>query len=223
MTTSTKSRRSVSAFCMVGLITLMAAPATFAQSGQERIPGRIDFAAADLPTAKVELPLTNGVFGDLFGLGDAALAGVTSALSDSDNHREASEAMMFAAKQVNEFRTAIPLAKEVIREVRVRVYEDGLDFSDLTSRFKDQLTDADWQPVARIQDNNTSVHISLLRRDGALRGVFVLMAEKDATVLANLVCDASPEKIEQLANVITKIGLDTGLRQELQQFAERMK
>lgn len=220
--TNNPARRNFPACFTFGLIALMAAPAAFAQSEQEQIPGRIDFAAADLPTATVEVDLTNGVFGDLFGLGDAALAGVTSALSDSDNHHEASEAMMFAAKQVNEFRTALPLAKEVIREVRVRVYEDGQDFSDLASRFTDQLKDADWQQVAKVQDGDTSVHVSLLRSEGALRGVFVLVVEDETAVLANLVCDASPEKIEQLARVLTKIGLDTGLRKELQRFVERM-
>ncbi len=220
MTTRIRSTQSLPALFMFALIALVASPAAFAQS--EKIPGRIDFAAAELPTAKVEIDLTNGVFGDLFGLGDAALAGVTSALSDSDNHHDASEAMMFAAKQVSELRTVMPLAKDVIREVRVRVYEDSQDFSSLSSRFKNQLEDGDWQQVARVHDDGTSVHVSLLRKDGALRGVFVLVVDDEATVLANLVCDASPEKIEQLANVLTKIGLDTGLRKELQRFVEQM-
>ena len=130
--------------------------------------------------------------------------------------------MKFAAKQINEIRTVLPLAKEVIREVRVRVYEDGQDFSSLSGRFADQLKDGDWQQVAMIHDDDTSVHVSLLGQDGALRGVFVLLVDGEATVLANLVCDASPEKIEELANVITKIGLNTGLRKELQRFFEQV-
>ena len=191
----------------------------FAQSTP--LKGRVDFDG--LPPANVEVNLTDGVFQDLFGLGDAALAGVTSALTDSSNHHESSESMMFVAKQVDELRNLFPLVKDVIHEVRIRVYEDEQPVSDLSSRFRDQLKADRWHQIAKIRDDDTSVHVSLLRQEGSIRGVFVMVSDDDATVLANLVCDASPDNVTQLANLLTKIGLDTGLRKEMEQFVQRMK
>ena len=43
--------------------------------------GRLDFEAANLPTANVEVDLSQAMFKDLFGIGDAAIAGVAEASS----------------------------------------------------------------------------------------------------------------------------------------------
>src|SRR4051794_34519674 len=42
--------------------------------------GRLNFEEAKLPPANVEVDLSQGMFQDLFGIGDAALAGVAETL-----------------------------------------------------------------------------------------------------------------------------------------------
>ena len=190
--------------------------------GPQSAPGYIDFRAAALPPASVEVDLTHGIFGDLFGLGDAALAGAMTAFTDSSGSNEATEATRFAAKQLGELRSVLPLAKDVIREVRVRAYREQHVFSEMAAQFDSQLKTGNWQCILRVRDGKMAANVSLLRSNGTIQGVFILASERDKTILANVVCDISPEKAEKLAAAITKIGLDAGLRKELERKLKQL-
>ena len=98
------SRRSLSQTAVATL--LLYACAALAQA-QEAAPteaaplGRIDFARADLPPANVELDLSQGMFNDLFGIGDAAVAGVADALlKAADANRGGAEGTRMAAEKL---------------------------------------------------------------------------------------------------------------------------
>src|SRR5690348_520564 len=56
---------------------------TPARAAENRPPGRLDFEAANLPEANVEVDLSQDMFHDLFGIGDAAIAGVAETLMKS--------------------------------------------------------------------------------------------------------------------------------------------
>jgi hypothetical protein len=177
---------------------------------------RIDFASANLPPATVEVDLSQEIFSDLFGLGDAAVSGVVEALVQS-NEAQNSQATEIAAEQLAAAREIIQLAKEVVREVHVRVYEDFAKqenaTADLASRFDSQLDSGKWDSVVKVRDGNDSAHISMLRVEGSILGIFVVVADGNDIVLANIVCDVSPENIKQLTATATKIGLKNGLQQ----------
>ena len=86
--------------------------------------GRIDFDAADLPPATVEVDLSQGMFGDLCGIGDAAIAGVSETLLESAKDDSNAQGTRMAAEQLAAARQVMQLAADVVREVRVRVYEE---------------------------------------------------------------------------------------------------
>jgi hypothetical protein len=176
--------------------------------------GRIDFERANLPPANVEVDLSQGTFANLFGIGEAAVAGVAEALTGSGGDGDRAEVNRMAAEQLNAVRQIISLSSKVIREVRVRAYEDLAE--DLSSRFDGPLREGQWEKVAVVREDNESARIYVKRDGDAVRGIFVMAGGNDGQILVNVVCDLSPENIKQLTSTATKIGLENGLDQSLQ-------
>jgi Domain of unknown function (DUF4252) len=183
--------------------------------------GRIDFAAAQLPQAKVEVDLGPEMFSDMFGLGDAAVAGIAESLLESAGTQQGSEASKLAAEQLAAVQQILQLAKEVVYEVRVRVYESVIDDSGnataFAARFDEQLRVEKWDNVVRVQEDANTVRVSLVRKEGAIRGAFVVASDGENMVLANVVCDISPENVKKLSAAATEIGLQNGLQQVLEE------
>jgi hypothetical protein len=182
--------------------------------------GRIDFSEADLPPATIEVDLSQGMFHDLFGIGDAAVAGVAETLLQQAERNNGAEGTRMAAQQLAAARQVMQLAADVVREVRVRVYSDlpegGARPDAVTSKFDEQLTRGDWDNVVRVREDDNIVRVSMLRDNGAVRGVFVIVAENDELVLANVVCDVSPENAKKLTTAAARIGLENGLGQMIE-------
>ena len=218
---------SLGAFAAVVFYVAAAAPAQESERRESRPTGHIDFAAADLPPANIEVDLSQGMFRDLFGIGDAAVAGVAETLLASAEENRGAEGARLAAEQLAAARQIMQLAAEVVREVRVRVYEDLPEGSarpeEMAGKFDDQLSQGEWDNVVRVREDEASVRVSLLREDGAIRGVFVVAAENDELVLVNVVCDVSPENAKRLTSAAAKIGLENGLQQVIEMKMREMK
>jgi hypothetical protein len=201
---------------------LVAPAAAWAQAAGQA--GHIDFSSVDLPPATVEVDLSQEIFGDLFGLGDAAIAGVIQSLTQASD-AQGSEATQFAAGQLAAAREIIQLAKKVVREVHVRVYENLADEEhsavDLAARFDKQLSSGQWDSIIKVRDGNDSAHVSFQRVEGSVLGVFVVVADGNDIVLVNVVCDVSPENVKQLTAAATKIGLENGLRKVIEHQLKR--
>jgi hypothetical protein len=109
----------------------------------------------------------------------------------------------------------------------VRVYSDLPEGNDLTahvtSKFDNQLREGNWDNVARVREDDDLVRVSVLRSDGAIRGVFVIVAERDEMVLANVVCDVSPENAKKLTSAAARIGLENGLGQVIEMKMREVK
>jgi hypothetical protein len=213
--------RRAGCFGAIAAIVFCSVTAANAQESDERRgpAGRIDFSQADLPPATVEVDLSQGMFHDLFGIGDAAVAGMAETLLQSSENGE-SEGTRMAAQQLAAARQIMQLAAEVVREVRVRVYSDLPESSArpeaITSKFDEQLRDGDWDNVVRVREDDNTVRVSLLRENGAVRGIFVIVAERSELVLANVVCDVSPENAKKLTAAAARIGLENGLAQMIE-------
>lgn len=218
---------SLGAFAAVLFYALTAAHAQDSDARSSEPTGRIDFSEADLPPATVEVDLSQGMFNDLFGIGDAAVAGVAETLLESAKQNDGAEGTRLAAEQLAAARQIMQLASDVVREVRVRVYsdlpEDSVKPEALASKFDGQLNEGKWDNVVRVREDDSSVRVSLLREDGAVRGVFVIAAEEDEVVLANVVCDISPENAKKLTSAAAKIGLENGLQQVIEMKMRAMK
>src|SRR3954468_8381406 len=181
--------------------------------------GRIDFEAANLPPANVELDLSQNMFSSVFGISDAAIAGVAETLAKAAKGEHA-EGTKLAADQLAAARQVVGLVGKVVHEVRVRAYEKSAD--DLFSRLEKQLSSDNWERVALARKGNESARVYAIYRDNAIRGVFIIASKHDGQALVNVVCDLSPDNVKSLTAAVTKIGLDNGLQQQIEMKMRRM-
>jgi hypothetical protein len=206
-------RRAGMIAAMAGLMFYTAiAQAKPPESGDAAI-GRIDFDGANLPPANVEVDLSQGMFGNLFGIGDAAVAGVSETLMKSTKGEHA-DAMHMAADQLAAVRQIIGLSGKVVREVRVRAYEKMQE--DLSSRFDKQLRNGEWEKVVVLRKGDENARVFIISRNDSIRGAFVMAGGHDGQVLVNVVCDISPDNVKSLTSAATKIGLDNNLEQMIE-------
>jgi uncharacterized protein DUF4252 len=222
------ARRAGSAGAVAAVLFCFIAAAPAQESTAERSgdSGRINFEAAKLPPATVEVDLSQGMFSDLFGIGDAAVEGVAETLLQSAE-RNGGEGTRMAAEQLAAARQIMQLASEVVREVRVRVYDQDSDSAampeNVAAQFDGQLREGNWDNVVRVREDDAAVRVSLLRDAGTIRGVFIVAGERNDLVLANIVCDISPENVKKLTSAAAKIGLENGLQQMLEVQMREMK
>ena len=184
-----------------------------AESSTSDVVGRIDFSEAGLPPANVELDLSQGMFGALFGIGDAAIAGVAAGFAKSSTG-ESSEGTPVVAEKLAAARQIIELANKVVREVSVRAYEKSP--GDLSSHFDAQLKSGNWKQILLVRKGDENARVSVIRRDNSIRGIFVVAGGRGGEALVNIVCDISPDNVKDLTSAATKIGLDNGLRQAIE-------
>jgi hypothetical protein len=190
-------------------------------------PGRIDFNEANLPAATVEVNLSQGMFGDLVGLGEAAIAGVAETLRQSAGAGRGSEGTRIAAEQLAAAQQLVQLVQGIVHEVRVRVYEDfpkeSVDADSLMTHFDNQLRSDNWENIVKVRDGKDSVRVSLLRKNGAVLGAFVVASDGRSLVLANVVGDVSPANVKKLTSAAAKIGLENGLQQVLDLKMQKLR
>src|SRR5262245_49446149 len=92
------------------LCTFTSAYAQAEEAASQAPIGRLNFEAANLPEANVEVDLSQEMFRDIFGIGDAAIAGVVEALQKSPDQGDAAKATQMAAQQAEALRQIIQLA-----------------------------------------------------------------------------------------------------------------
>ncbi len=183
--------------------------------------GRIDFKSLKLPEATVEVDLSQDMFHDLFGIGDAAISGVAETLLKSTGNSDSAHSTKMAAEQLQAARQVVQLAGNVVHEVRVRVYDHfakaGGDPQELFKAVSGQLEASKWETLVRVHDHDSIVRVAAIRGDGAIKGLFVIVNDHENVVLANVVCDVSQENVKKLTSTATKIGLDNGLAEQIAQ------
>jgi hypothetical protein len=209
-------------------LAFIALPAR-AQSGDRDGPGRagrIEFDFADAPVANVEVDLDEDTLSAFTGIGKAAIQGVVESLVESHQGSDDS-AVEKSAEHLRAANDIFETASNVIREVRVRVYENLSEQSQsarasMVEHYHKKLEGTDWDRVVRVRDGETSVVVCVSRSGEAIHGVFVMVSEPDDLVMANVVCDLTPEKIKQVTSQATKIGMEVGLENAIEQAIARM-
>lgn len=187
---------------------------------EKNVTGRIDFEGADLPPANIEVDLSQGMFSDLFGIGDAAIAGIADTLSQNSDGNKHPEATQVAAEQLEAARQILNLAGNVVREVRVRGYEEMPE--GVVSYFDSKLNDDQWETLVRVRKGDENARVSLLRQQGAVRGIFVIASDGNGLIVVNAVCDISPDNVKKLTTAATRIGLENGLAQAINEKMQKM-
>jgi hypothetical protein len=177
----------------------------------EPVPeGRLDFEAAKLPAANLEIDLSQDTFRSLFGISDAAIAGVAETLFKS-GESEKGKSKNLSAEQLDAVRKIVELSGKFVREVRVRAYEslpeNTDDVDSLLKPLDGQLKAGKWETVVRMRSDDDMLRVAVLQKDGSIRGLFVAATNGDEIAVVNIVCDISPDRIKPLTAAIAKIGM----------------
>lgn len=202
-----------------------------AQAAAQDAPARAAAARVDFdhpgsgsPTVEVDLPA--GMLSDLVGLGDAAVAGVAEALNGAQLSGDVQAEVKLAHEQLAAIRAIVASLQGAIGEVRVRVYDGDSDApvnaAAITEHYAQKLQGSAWDKIVSVRENDDSATVFLVRDAGAVKGVFVVVADGSDLVLANVLCDVSPERIKQITQQAASIGLELGGEQALRELAREL-
>jgi hypothetical protein len=169
----------------------------------------------------VEVDLSEGMMLALSGIGQAALNGVAEAIVESDQENPAPEIAQ-SAEHLRAVNQMVSELTSAVHEVRVRVYDNLSDVAadtraGMIRHYSEQLGNSSWDSIVRVNDHGSLVNVNVLRSEGAIRGIFVLVSEQDHLVMANIVCELTSERIKQVAHGATLIGMKFGLDKAIQQ------
>jgi Domain of unknown function (DUF4252) len=206
-------REVLSGAALVCLIVVGAKAEDAAAKGKTL--GDVEFDCPNAPKAMVQIDLNQGLFADMFGIGDAAIAGVAEAL-DKATETKHGENDATTAAAVDAARQIVHLCGEVVKGVQVRVYEPkdkSQSIEKLTAYYEQKLKEQQWETIARVQDDDDMVVVSAIRAGGAFKGVFVIATDGDDLVLTNVVCDISRDNVKKIASAVTKSGLQVQVGQ----------
>ena len=188
--------------------------------------GRVEFDHPGGATPAVEVDLPAGLFGDIIGLGDAAISGVAEALLKAPTADEGTKAdVKIATDQLAAIRTIIGSVQGAVGEVRLRVYKnaEGLDAGAIAEHYSAKLNGSAWNKIVHVRDGDKCATVFLMRQNGAIRGAFVVATEGRELVLANVLCDISPERVKQITQQATSMGLELGGDEALREIVEEMR
>jgi hypothetical protein len=224
------ARRAGSVGAFAAIVVYVGVAAAYAQetTPQSSVTlGRIEFNHPGVAKKSVEIDLSREMFGDLFGIGDAALAGVVDALSESPQAKNGSQAIQQAAEKAAAAREFVSIAKSAITSVRIRAYEDlenlAQEKSGVIAHYDQQLQTGGWENAIRAQDGDKGVQVSAVRGDGSIKGLFIVASEGNNLVLVNVICDISPENVKRLSTAAVKAGLQAGLDKHLEEAMKHGK
>ncbi len=206
--------------CLLGVgLLLTVSKAEVAVSQPAAVCGNVDFDFPDAPPASMELDVSQGMFHDLFGIGEAAVAGVVEGLAHStaanadDDEAKATAEGLAAAQQV------VQLIGKFVQGARFNGYELSSDKAEdakkIDSYYTKKLRAQNWQTIFRMRDGDETYAVSALRSDGAIKGLFVFACDGDDVYLLNLVCDISPDNVKNLTTAAAQMGLKVSASQSL--------
>jgi hypothetical protein len=195
-------------------VIVLAAKADDSASKPADTVGNVEFDCPDAPKTTMQVDLSQGLFTDMFGIGNAAISGVVEGLAEAAGAKDATDETKATAEQVEAARQMVELCGQLIKGVRVRVYEDSEKSSaaeTLTAYYEKKLKAEHWETIARVDDGDEMVVVSAIRAGGAFKGLFVIANDGDQLVLTNVVCDVSPENVKKITSAATRSGLKADL------------
>lgn len=186
------------------------------------VSARADETVQELPKPKVSINLSAELLNDVFGVTNAALAGVVQAMNE---HQEGGEAVRLTAEQLGAAKQVIELATDAVQGVRLRVYSDlePAAAEALVAHHNASLDGEGWERVVEVNDNKECVRIALRNDSHAVRGVRIIAGSGKETITIDADCDLSPERAEQLTRTATKIALEFGLEDVLEEVVEEVR
>jgi hypothetical protein len=195
--------------------------------GEASPAARVEFDHPGAGSATVEVDLPAGMLSDLVGLGDAAVAGVAEALQGAQLSGDVQAEVKLANEQLAAVRAIVASLQGAVGEVRVRIYEGDsdipVDAAAVTEHYSQKLQGSAWDKIVSVREDDDSATVFLVRDAGAVRGVFVVVTDGSDLVLANVLCDVSPDRIKQITRQATSMGLELGGEQALRELGREMR
>lgn len=209
--------------CVVAALVFLLASSANARpenDGSPEVAGRVQFDFPHAPPATVEVDLGEGMLTDMSGIAQAAIEGVVEGLLESAQGQEGT--LQLSARHLNSIREVVQSMNGMVREIRVRVYENLPENTvalqkTMSTHYQQKVQNAGWDNLVRVNDGQSRVNVCALRRDGAIHGLYVMVSENDELILVNIVCNLSPSGVQQVTKFATQIGLRVGLEQALQE------
>jgi hypothetical protein len=193
----------------------MACNAQVAAHAEGTTPGRVVFDYPGTAKATIEIDINRDMFASVFNIGDGALTGAVNALQESPEGQPGAEAVRETAQRAAAAKELVAIAKDVVNDIHVRVYEDiqadSDASSDMLAHYDKQLEAGSWDSAVRVTEGAKRVRVSLARANDSIKGIFVVAQDGNDLVLVNLTCDISRANAERLANAAVKSGLQAGL------------
>lgn len=181
-----------------------------------------DETVRDFPKPKVSINLSAALLDDVFGVTNAALAGVVQTLNE---HQGGGDAVRMTAEQLAAAKQVIELATDAVQGVRLRVYSDlEPDAAEaLVAHHNASLNGDGWERVVEVNDDDERVRIALRNESDAIRGVRIIAGSGNETITIDADCDISPERAERLTQTATRIALELGLEDALEELVEEVE
>jgi hypothetical protein len=220
--------RGEAALAWAAIVALVvSAGAQNAALAAEVTAGRIKFDYPGKARATVEVDLDREMFASFFSIGEGAITGAVEALNEAPEGQPGSDAVREAAARAAGAKELIAIAKDVVNDVHVRIYDgiqrDSEESGDIIEHYNKQLDENGWDNVVRVSEGAKGVRVSIARGNDSIQGLFISVFEGDELVLVNLTCDISPENAQRLANAAVKSGLQAGLGPALEKAMKEMK
>ena len=142
------------------------------ESPQTNLKGVIAFDFPNAPEPKIEVNLTGKLI---------ALAAKAAKVQAAEQGQELTELL------------------DMVKGIYVRGYDRNTENLDQMLRhYENKLKKDKWEVVAKVKEENEKVQVSVLLDQDIVRGLFVMIANKDETILVNIFGQIDFEKLGKL-------------------------
>jgi hypothetical protein len=93
----------------------------------------------------------------------------------------------------------------------------------VSDHYASKLDGSAWHKIVQARDGDKCASVFLMRNHGAIQGVFVVATDGRELVLANVLCDISPERVKQITQQATSMGLELGGEEALREIVEELR
>jgi hypothetical protein len=189
--------------------------------------GRAEFDHPAAAAPSVAVDLSAGLFRDFAGLGDAALAGVVEGVVKGGAANGAmAENLKLTADQLAAVRKIVGTAEGALVEARVSIYRGKSDkpasSAEVADYYAAKLQSAAWDKIVDVRDGDHFASVFLMRDAGTVRGIFVVASQGRDLVLANMVCEISPQRVKAITEQAVELGLAFNGENGLKRFVGQL-
>ncbi len=176
-------------------------------SPQTNVKGVIPFDFPNAPEPKIEVNLTGKLIALAAKAAKAQAAASTSGSSGSSG-TAAKAAKAQVAEQGQELTELLEMVNEMVKGIYVRGYNsNAANLDPMLRHYENKLKKDKWEVIAKVKEENETVQVSALLDQDIVRGLFVIVTNKDETFLVNIFGQIDFEKLGKLLGSLKGLNL----------------